>query len=48
MKVRRTEVADGVINICFAFNKRKEFKFDAEIEKTFLKFYVDIFRETYF
>ena len=35
----RTEVADGVINICFVFSKLKEFKFDAEIKKTFFNRY---------
>ena len=44
----RTEVADGVIKICFAFNKLKAFKFDAEIKKTLFKFHVDNFQEMFF
>ena len=35
----RTQVADDVIKICFAFSKLKEFKFDAEIKKTFFNRY---------
>ena len=48
VKVTRTQVADDVIKICFAFSKLKEFKFDAEIKKTFFRFCVDNFREMLF
>ena len=47
-KEKKKVVADDVINICFAFSKLREFKFDAEIKKTFFRFCVDNFREMLF
>jgi len=40
--------ANGVNKICFAFNKLKVFKFDAEINSIFFKFFVDNFKEVVF
>jgi len=41
-------IADGVSIICFAFNKLYVFKFEAEINSTFLIFCVDSFKDVVF
>ena len=38
VKVTRSQIADDVIKICFAFSKVKEFKFNEEIKKALFRF----------